>query len=48
VVGVSLPSDAGTLTLGEDEDALTLAQAVWEDDGAPQLLIGVAGVQGSP
>ena len=43
-VGPGLLGLAGAVALGEDDDAHGAPGAGGEDDGAPHLLIGVAGV----
>ena len=45
VVGARLLGDPRAFALGEDEHALTLAEAVRQHDRAAQLLVGVAGVE---
>ena len=44
-VRACLFSDTQRFALSEDEHPLSLAQPVWEDEGAAQLLLGVASVQ---
>ncbi len=44
-VGAGVLGELGGLTLGEGQDAHLLAQAVGEDDVAPELLLGVTGVE---